>query len=649
MKQSLLIFLLLLCGAAFAQQQQLKKANRLFDEYAFPEAAEAYRDYLKKERKPSKETVRRIADTYYFIGEYASAAQWYGKLKAMPGYTMDDKYFNRYIQSLLMDGNAKKDHIGLTDQLVTERLSSDKDKAQLLKYTMLKKQLDSVNATESPYVISNINVNSDKSDFGTAFYGDKIVYSSSKHINKVGRKIYKWNEQPMLELYMAERDTTTGELLNEQKFFPKELNNYHNATLAFTDDLKTVYFSTNTIKKNGFLDNADNGTNNLQIVKATIEEGKLVNEEKLKINKLTYSVAHPALTADGKWMFFTSDMPGGFGETDIYLAKVLDNGQLDDVKNLGPEINTTGKEMFPFVHNDVLCFSSDGHYGMGGLDVFAATILKDMKVAGLKNLGAPINSNRDDFAFIISKDEKYGYFSSNRKKGKGDDDIYYFTKKPIDCKQQLLAGTVKSNKVPVQNADVKVYDEQGKLVATLKTGIDGAYSVNVDCNRKYTIEISKPDHSTVRQEAVVGNLSVTPQDNDVVLESLESVSRKEGDEIIIDIDPIYFDLDKYNVRPDAAIELDKVVDVMKKFPSMVIRIESHTDSRQTHKYNITLSNNRAKATYNYLLSKGIVPHRIESYKGYGETRLKNRCADDVPCSEEEHQLNRRSDFVIVRR
>lgn len=649
MKRQLLLYVFIICSAAgYCQEQQLKKANRLFDEYAFPEAAEAYRDYLKKAKKPGKETVRRIADTYYNIGEYGEAATWYGKLKDMPAYTMDDKYFNRYIQSLMMDGNVKKDYAVLADELIKDRLGKAKDKTALNKYIAGKKYLDSINATESKYTISNISANTDKADFGTAFYGNKIVYSSSKHVEKVGRKIYKWNEQPMLELFIADRDTATGELLNEQKFFPKELNNYHNATLTFTPDLKTVYFSTNTLKKSGFLLNEGNGTNNLQILKATIEDGNLINEEHTKISKVTYSVAHPALTPDGKWMFFVSDMPGGFGETDIYVAKVLENGQLGEVENLGDGINTVGKEMFPFVMNDVLYFSSDGHYGLGGLDVLKSELSADMKASAPRNLGSHVNSNRDDFAYIINQDGSYGYFSSNRKKGKGDDDIYYFTKKPEDC-MQLLAGNVMNEGKAVADATVKVFDKDSNLITTITTGNDGSYSFKAACGSKVTIEVSKPDFSTVKQDVEVSENKVQEIKSDFTLVKLEDVVRKEGNEVVIDINPIYFDLDKYDITSKAEVELNKVVEVMNAFPGVIIRIESHTDSRQTHKYNVTLSNNRAKSTYDYLVSKGINANRIESYKGYGETRLLNTCSDDVPCSEEEHQLNRRSDFVIVRR
>jgi outer membrane protein OmpA-like peptidoglycan-associated protein len=588
MKKKLLLYIFLLSATVMqAQKEQLKKADRLFNEYAFPEAAEAYREYLKKERKPSKETIRRIADTYYYIREYGNAVQYYERLYKTAGYTMEDDIFNRYIQSLLMDGNVKKDYADKTDELLRERLGRRKDKTVLDKYLKQKKSLDSINAAESRFTVTNIKANSDKADFGTAFYGDKIVYSSSKDEDKTGRKIYKWNEQPFLELFVADRDTATGDFINEEKFFPKELNNYHNATVTFTPDLKTVYFSNNNVKKSGFLNNAENGTNNLRILKANIEDGKLVNETSLKINKITYSVSHPALTPDGKWMFFTSDMPGGEGETDIYIAKVMDNGQFSDVKNLGPKINTAGKEGFPFVQNSKLYFASNGHYGMGGLDVYVCGLSADMKLSEPVNMGAPVNTNMDDFAFIISKDETYGYLSSNRKKGRGDDDIYYFTVKPEF--------------------------------------------------------IPKPEEIAVTETDTV----VTTTDPPVG--TLDNLIRKEGDAELIDVNPIYFDLDKYDITPRAEEELAKVIYVMKNFPSVVIKIESHTDSRQTHKYNITLSENRARSTYNYLVSKGIDPARIESYKGYGETRLKNRCSDDVPCTEEEHQLNRRSDFVIVKR
>lgn len=649
MKIKLLLYILLFSGTVIhAQKWQLQKADKLFDEYAFPEAAEAYREYLKKEPKPSRETIRKIADTYYYIREYGNAVSYYDRLYKTAGYAMDEPVFNRYIQSLLMDGNVKRDFVGRADELIRERLN--KDKAALNKYLKQKKYLDSINAAEPGFTVANIKANTEKADSGTAFYGTKIIYSSSKDEDKIGRKIYKWNGQPFLELFIAERDSVTGDFVNEEKFFPKELNNYHNATVTFTPSLETIYYSTNNVKKSGFLNNADNGTNNLQIMKAAIKDGEIINITPLKINSINYSVSHPALTPDGKWMFFTSDMPGGKGETDIYIAKVLGNGQLDDIRNLGPQINTVGKEGFPFVQNNKLYFASNGHYGMGGLDVYMSIINDDMTLTEPVNIGAPVNTNMDDFSFIISQDETYGYLSSNRKKGRGDDDIYYFTVKPQQCKQ-LLAGTVRDliTQQPLGKADVKLYNDQGEVIASFVTAADGTYKFEVPCNAKIVVDGSKTGYNSNSADAVTTGTDSRGVTIDLNLVSFDEVTTKEGDEVKIDVNPIYFDLDKYDITPQAEEELKKVVAVLQAFPNVVIKIESHTDSRQTHKYNITLSENRARSTYNYLLSKGIDPARIESYKGYGETRLKNKCSDDVPCTEEEHQLNRRSDFIVVRK
>ena len=636
--------------AGYAQKQELVKANRLFAEYAYTDAADAYEAYLKKAKKPGKETIRKIADTYYYIGRYEDASLWYAKLSEASGTPLDDKYFNRYIQSLLMDGNVKKNSAAKADEMIKARLLTDKNKKFIAEYTQHKKQLDSINAAPPVYTVTHLEVNSGQSDFGTAFLGDKIVYSSSKDLNKAGRKIYKWNEQPFLELYVADRDTATGALVNEAKFFPSELNNYHNATLTLSNDGTTVYFSTNTVKNSGFLNNAANGTNNLQILKAKLKDGKLEDEVKLTINKISYSVAHPALTPDGKWMFFTSDMPGGLGETDIYVAPVLENGQLGEAENLGPAINTIGKDMFPFVSNNTLYFSTDSRYGMGGLDIYKAPMTADMKFGTPVNLGSQVNSNRDDFAYIINNDQSFGYFSSNRKGGKGDDDIYYFTKKPEPC-TQLIAGTVQDagGTNVVANATVTVHDINGNAIASVITKSDGSYSVQVACGQTVRVVITKDEHTVAEQQVTTGSAGGNPVKVDVALSKYNDVVTKTAGGEIININPIYFDLDKYNITPLAEAELDKVVAVMKGFPSMVIKIESHTDSRQTHKYNVTLSENRAKSTYNYLLSKGIDAKRIESVRGYGETRLLNSCSNEVPCSEEEHQLNRRSDFVIVRR
>ena len=643
MKKKIFLFSLFICITSGFAQQKLKKADKLFADLAYVDAAKAYEEYLEDAKAPGIETIMRVADSYYYTSNNASALRWYTKLNTILGDNMDDIYFNRYLQTLRANEEYKK-----ADEVLKKRLEVKGDKKQIEKFLSQKKYLDSINSATSLYTVNNLSgVNSDKSDFGATFYGNQMVFSSSKDTTKVGGKLYSWNDQPYLELYVADRNASDGSLFNEKKFMEKEQTRYHNATVAFMPDLKTVYYAANTVKPNDKLITDKQGTGYFEIIKGEIEGDTFSKTQKLPFNGKDYSVGHPAVSADGKWLFFVSDMPGGYGQTDVYVAKIFEDGRVGDPKNLGDKINTAGREMFPFINDSILYFSSDGHYGMGGLDIFESRLIKEAQFSEPKNLGAPVNSNLDDFSYIIDQTKTFGYFSSNRKGGKGDDDIYYFTRQEPVCKQ-LVSGKVIDAKysMPINEATVKVYNEFGDMLSSVKTKINGTYSVEVPCKSKLAIEASKEGHIASKKDL---ETSKKPDDETKNFDfSLETPFKKEDDVIKVDINPIYFDYDKYAITPQAVVELDKVVYAMQNFPDIVIKIESHTDSRGKNEYNLKLSDNRAKSTRDYIISKGIDPARIESAIGYGETRLKNKCSDGVKCTEAEHDINRRSDFIVVK-
>ncbi|MDV6167858.1 OmpA family protein [Flavobacterium sp. DG1-102-2] len=646
MKRKIFLLSLLLCATAGFSQSKLRKADRLFAEYAYVDAAKEYEKYLADAKEPGIETIKNAGDAYYYTGNTASALRWYSKLDGFTAGEMDDKYFNRYIQSLKAEGNHQKAY-----DLTKKRLDAKGDQAAITRLISQKKYLDSLNAAPPNYKLTNLAINTDKSDFGAAFYGNQVVYSSSKDTTKVGGKTYSWTDQPFLELFVADRNASDGSLFNDKKFISGEQTQYHNATVTFSPDNKMMFYSANVVKKNDRLNNAKEGTNNFEIIKGNLDGDKLTNVEKLPFNSKEYSVGHPALSSDGKWLYFVSDMPGGLGETDIYVAEVFGDGKVGTPQNLGPTINTTGKEMFPFVNDSILYFASDGHYGMGGLDVFESRRIKDFQFSEPKNLGAPVNSGRDDFSFIIDKEKKYGYLSSCRPGGRGDDDIYYFTRQEPPCSQWVSGKVTNAKyKMAINLADVKVLDKFGDVIASAKTKEDGTYKVEVPCGSKIKVEASKENHTKADKELDINKKNGEETKNvDFELNNYADLIKKEDNVEKVDINPIYFDYDKYAITEQAATELDKVVYVMKNFPAIVIKIESHTDSRGKDDYNLKLSQNRANATHDYIVARGIDASRIESVKGYGETRLRNKCKNGVKCTDAEHALNRRSDFIIVKK
>lgn len=637
---------LMFCLATVFAQTKLKKADELFRTFAYVDAAKMYEDYLQKVDKPGTQTVRNVADSYYYIGDSRNALNWYQKLYEIQGQNMTDLYFLRYIQS--MKGVMDYDK---ADALTKEYLNKKGDQKQIDHYISQKKHMDSLAKTKPLYEVKNLDINSTKSDFGATFYGEKVVYASAKDTTNFQDKLYSWNKQPFLNLYLAERNAVDGSLFNDAMFLSNLMTRYHEATITFTPDLKTAYYTTNIVSKNKPV--LDKGrTNNLQIIKGSIEEGKLVKSDKVFFSSPKYSVGHPALSEDGKWLFFASDMPGGSGGTDLYVLSIADDGTMGSPQNLGPKVNTIGDEMFPYFRNGMLYFSSDGHYGWGDLDIYESKFSGGMNFSEPKNLGAPINSNKDDFAYIIDAKGTYGYFSSNRAGGKGDDDIYYFTKgKPV-C-NEYITGTVSGikSKLPIEGATVNAYDAFGDLIASATTDAKGFYKLTVPCSKKVKVTATKTGYSTEEREVNTQDKNdLEIPDINFELSKYEDLVAKDktGEEKII-INPIFFEFDKWNITAQAAAELDKVVFVLQKFPNVKIKIESHTDSRGKDAYNVKLSDNRAKSTQTYILSKGIDPSRIESAVGFGESRLTNKCSNGVKCTDDEHFANRRSNFIVIQK
>lgn len=356
---------------------------------------------------------------------------------------------------------------------------------------------------------------------------------------------------------------------------------------------------------------------------------------------------------DEATMYFSSDRPGGFGGSDLWQVAIHPSGAFGGPVNMGSAINTEMRDTFPFVtETGELYFSSDGRIGLGGLDVYATKLDRNSNPGEIHNVGAPVNSNADDFAYYIDRNTKNGFFSSNREGGKGNDDIYsFYESKPLqlECIQKLLLTVVDSKtRDIITDANVTLYDRLYNELETSNRYQNDGYVFNNEfkCGEGYRLKVEKNEYTT-KEDFVQMNKESGVTEHTIVLERKKTEVKK-GDDLfkVLKLNPIYFDLDKYNIRTDAAAELAKVLAVLEEYPTMKIDIRSHTDSRASHKYNDKLSEGRAKSTREWLIDQGIDASRLTA-KGYGERQLINQCADGVKCSEEAHQANRRSEFIIM--
>jgi outer membrane protein OmpA-like peptidoglycan-associated protein len=618
---------------SFGQTSQLKTADKKYDKYSYIDAIEIYEKVAEKGHK-SAELFKKLGNSYYFNAELDKAARWYKELFNL-NEEVEPEYYFRYAQCL----KAIKDYENANKylELFAKNSNDPRGNAFLNNPNYLQK----IEENSGKYTLGTININSEYSDFSPSFFNNQIVFTSARKEGAIYSKIHSWTKQNFTDLYVATKNADGS--FSTVENFSKEINTkFNESSPVFTKDGKTMYFTRNNFN-DGKKGKDDEKTMLLKIYKASLVDGKWTNITELPFNSDNYQVAHPALSPDEKTLYFASDMPGGLGGSDLYKVSIKEDGTFGNPENLGNIINTPARESFPFVgHDNTLYFASDGHLGLGGLDVFE-TKLTNGSYSKPQNLGKPINSSMDDFGFIVN-DKNVGYLSSNREGGNGFDDIYSFTV----CSQKIhgVITDLKTKEI-LPNAKVELYDEQMKKLSEVFADDKGHYSFTADCNHKYTVRASKEEYES--NEKMVTTAKETGETKvDIALERTV-FPIDEGTDLakIFDISMIYFDLDKWNIRPDAAKDLQKIIEVMQQYPNMTVDIRSHTDSRQTHKYNELLSDRRAKSTLEFMVKNGIDRNRLTA-KGYGETQLVNGCSDGVTCSEEEHQKNRRSEFIIVK-
>jgi peptidoglycan-associated lipoprotein len=499
------------------------------------------------------------------------------------------------------------------------------------------------------YKIKNIEANKEFQDFGVTYFGDSTAVFSTTRKGVFMKRVWSGNHEPFLRLFQG-TIKPDGEIINIKHFGGDIDSKFHESNLMFTKDKKTVYFSRNNYDHKKYRTNKE-GVNLIQLYKAEVnEKGIWTNIQRLPFNSNEYSSGHPTLNADETELYFISDRPGSYGETDIYKIKINADGTYGNPLNLGPSINTSKKEMFPFLdENNVLYFSSNGYKNSkGNLDIYATKLNVKGKFYTPVNLGFPINSIADDFAFAKQREKKSGHFSSNRIGGKGDDDIYALIelKAPsFDCPEIIEGAIVNSkNNKTLSETNVVLYHNNIEL-ASMLTDKKGRYRFSVQCKSNYKIVAAKKYFDKESIEIKTENNGILEVDFVLNPEKNDHFINVKGN-VMLNIAPIYFDLGKATIKLISERELQTVVEIMNKFPEIIIQIKAFTDSRGRDNFNFDLSDKRANAAMNWIINKGIHKDRILAV-GYGEEQLVNGCKNGVKCSEEEHLENRRTEFVIL--
>ncbi len=760
----ILVFIIFLCSSlAFGQSRYEHLGNKYYEEYSYDRAIK----YFESVKEKDTEVQRKLAISYFKLQDF-DQSEWFYTQVVNSKEAISEDFFN-FSQVLAMQEKYPESVRWMTSY--HERKSGDAEAARKIKDPQY--YLDLIKE-DNGYKITSLDINSEQQDFGTSFYGNDVVFTSSRTGLETVVRRWNWNQLGFLDIYKAKLDTATYQLSEPTAHHKKFNKKYHEGPATFNEAGDIMIFTSNNYSGRSSKDEVT-----LEMFESRKENGKWGKPVAFPYNNKEFSIGHGSLTKDGNTLYFVSDMPGSIGGTDIYRSHRGENGEWTEPEHLGEEINTEANEMFPYIHPDtVLFFASNGHPGLGGLDIFYI----DTRENGLNktvNMNSPVNSSKDDFAFIMNEGKKKGFFSSNRIGGLGDDDIYAFHRDKSLKFNQLLRGKVideLGHIVPF--VKVLLYDTDGAVLGEVVTDDKGDYKFELKDGKSYNLMAEKEGHSLglgkietydekrdyIQDLMILGpnthvdlDLPINTEvnklgfdDNMLVYSgvfpdspglSLHSMVRdmrngeplsnaqislydkstgeetvlispatgdntwyldpkryansrysvrvikdgyypmefdfdtsddalgqysfmtnlipmlEEGEEInmnladIFSIDPIYFDLDKHNIRPDAALELNKVVDVLHQYPNMVLELSSHTDCRASKGYNNRLSNSRAKATARYIRERIEVASRITG-KGLGEEDLVNDCECEgeviSDCSEEEHQRNRRTEFRIVK-
>lgn len=606
-----------------------KKGVKSYDEMAYHNSIVYFEKYLAKKDAPVDAKIK-LADAYRRVNDIPNAEKWYSKVVLLP----ESKPINMFYYGKILMGVGKYDDAVVWFNRYLEKVPDD-FVAEMLVVSC--KSVYMFKKDTTLFTIKEVEIPEIATAFSQVEYKDGIIFSADKVAFK-NSKTSNWTGRSYLDLYFSKKDQN-GKWLSPMLLKGNINGQYHEGPACFNKAGDVVYFTRSNYTKKKLIKSSKD-ENNLKLFRAELKGEEWLNVTELPFNNDEYSCGHPTLSADEKTLYFISDMPGGFGGTDIYKS-TLEGETWSKPENVGNTINTSSNEMFPFMHPDgTFYFSSDGHNSLGGLDVFM-TSYDGKKWLQVENLNAPLNTSKDDFAFISPSSSKAGYISSNRGI---DDKIYEVTKKDPNL---ILSGIVRHKGTVNKGIDSAVVEINNTTLGTkemIYTDKNGTYSVKLKPNADYIIKASKSMFFAITPPKKISTMGKKVAE--------KFTANFELDEVILEkpivLENIYYDLDKWAIRPDAAVELDRLAQLMSDNPKLMIELSSHTDSRAGDQYNLILSDKRAKAAVDYIISKGIDAKRMR-WKGYGESKLINHCENGVVCTEEEHQKNRRTEFKAITR
>ena len=605
-----------------AQTKATESADKLFKRYEYLDAS---KEYLKLvgDGKKDNYIYNQLAESYYNMFNSKEAIKWYALAVTQP---QDAEVYFKYAQMLKAAGKYEESN---TQMAIFAGKSPNDLRAKSFKENP--NYIPKLLSKQKAFNVKTIAIKSDKSEFGATLSNDNVLYFSSAR-----RKTYKktgWNDESFLDIYQSIFNPADGSLSPATEV--SELNTkWHDGPASFSSDGNTIYFSRDSRDEKDFesAKNINSKFSQIYLYTAKRVNGKWDNITQLPFNSKDYSVSNPSISKDGKTLYFNSNMPGGLGGNDIWKVSIGQGDVYGKPENLGPRVNTEGNEQFPSITQDnVLYFSSSSKQGLGGLDVFSINLNKD---EAAQNVGKPVNSENDDFSFSFNSKKNIGFFSSNRD---GSDDI--FMAEPVCSVETLITVTNAQTGQILPGASVAILDDKKNIIETKIANGNGNVDYLLECQKEYSLQVTMEGFESAGFPIAKnkgGKLEVPAPLNpiEIIIKPTEIV-----------LNPIFFEYDKSNITQEGAFELDKLVQVMKSDSNMVILAKSHTDNRGSDKYNMNLSERRAKATVQYVISKGIAASRITG-KGFGETEPKADCKET--CTEEQHAQNRRAEFLIVK-